>query len=271
MKCDVCGTQIPIGSNECPNCGYKYRTSSTNTYDASSQNHQHIKTGYEKTKPTYQKSSYQTKQYHFPIKALAISLGSIFSIIFILLIIIPFIFGIIEGIKEITNSSIFEQTIEEGYIDDGTVSMALKEENQLVDLFTNQMMLEDIEIDEYVNDQASYASVCVDGFDNEDYYALTANYCENQCVGREITIIWDSKESIRQGEVSVNRDLWNQLAEYTGMDAFEYFNKYRTQMILEDDEYIYSDSNKYDILISETKENGYYCIYYSISNIWEID
>lgn len=271
MKCDVCGTQIPIGANECPNCGYKYRISSTNTYDASSQNHQHIKAGHEKTKPTYRNVSYQTKQHHFPIKAITISIGVIFSIIFILLIVIPFIFGIIDGIKEITSPRVFQQTIDEGYMIDSTLSMALEEENKIVDLFSYQMGLEDVDVDEYVSDQTShaYASVCVDGFDNEDYYALTSHFYENQCIGREITIMWDSEESIRQGDVYVNQEIWNQLKEYTGIDVYDYFHKYRTQMVLENDEYIFNDSYVYDIYISETKEDGYYSIYYSISNIWE--
>lgn len=44
MKCDVCLTTIPIGENECPNCGYRIKKESLiSSFDVDSFNHEHIK------------------------------------------------------------------------------------------------------------------------------------------------------------------------------------------------------------------------------------
>ena len=42
MKCDICFTPIPVGSYECPKCGYKYRK--TTTIKSSTFDFDHIET-----------------------------------------------------------------------------------------------------------------------------------------------------------------------------------------------------------------------------------
>lgn len=281
MKCDVCGTKIPIGSNECPNCGFKYGKNSFSTYDASGDTHEHIRVT--PKRPSFSKVS---KPHYKPLKTYAHRNGNNRHVRAVMLIVIVvFLMSAASAIIPIFLNDIsfdwngsddytdmtFQEVIDEGY-DDGTVEMALEAQEELVSLLEDKLGLENVYTDEYINEysRGMYANITVSG-DKDGYdYSVGTSFEANENLKREVTITWSGDKSIRDTrQFEMDQDVLDVLGDYIGIDIYQEASLNRKNMTLDvndENRYVYSRYDDYDIYLSESLYSDKYHFYLSIGN-----
>lgn len=282
MKCDVCGTKIPIGSNECPNCGFKYGKNSFSTYDASGETHEHIRVT--SKKPIFHKPS---KPQYRPLKVNApknLKNNQIKGMLIVVIVVFIFMSASSIMIPIFLNdfsfdwyssgdydNMTFQEVIDEGY-DDGTVEMALEEQEELVSLLEDKLGLENVDTDEYINEYSSgmYASITVSGDKDGYYYSVDSSFEAGENKKRGVTISWSGEKSIRNTRQFVmDKDVLDILGNYVGVDIYQQASMNRKNMIADEDDenrYVYSHYDDYDIYLSESLYGDKYHFYISIGN-----
>lgn len=276
MKCDVCGTKIPIGSNECPKCGYKYGKSSVNTYDASGQTHEHIQTVQVKDiahrvyKPITKKPSSKKSSSKKKTSAITTVILTMIIICVVITLAIPamlFYFLDDDISWEVPNELSMVERVEEGYDEDGTCALALAEEDILMQLFDDELNMENIDFDEYVDtfQSETYATITFYGTKNECDYCITATFEAGALTKKNITLTWDQEKSMRdqKNQWCFDRATFDVMSEYMDMNIYQVIDENRLSMSKDADSarYVYSDYSDIDIYLSEAVVDyyHYYC------------
>lgn len=288
MKCDVCLTKIPLGQNECPNCGYLIKPVHTNSYDADSKNHEHIKTNTNYLKSRTKKliiDDHPTMKQHKTIingKTQNNSFIVKFFIVFFFGIscfsfIIPAFHNVIDfnfnvddevNIDELDDLS-FQQVIDQNK-DDGTVELSLESENELVD-YLNYNNYTDINVNEYCYysgyDQSIRTSFNIDANKNNIHYYITVAHADNALSEKSIVFSGNYDKNINISNFNLKKGYIKDICEHLELyDAFQTLKECHTEMKKEDDEYKYSNYDDAKIYMSEQYHDSslpYYSFYYS--------
>lgn len=241
MKCDVCGTKIPIGSHECPNCGYK-NGQYASRYDVTSTTHEHIQ--------------YSSKR--------SVDVNKIKRIIVLVII----VFGVGCLVVSVAFSMFyknkegltFQSAIDNGY-DNGTVALALEAEQELTRTFS----VYDPHIQEYYfkeNDRvfAQFGiSYDVDGIG----YRIIHSFENNEVSMSQFEINGYTDTGIQNNDW-VNKDVVNQIGDYFHYDqAYEDFNEMRLSNQVGGHESMKGNwkLNIYQDDVSTEEERLYYFVY----------
>lgn len=265
MKCDVCGTKIPLGSHECPKCGYKIPTSHA-TYDAKSPTHEHIK-----PKTKFQKPKKDLSQYHLPQHNMTIKIILIVLIVICLLgTFIPIVHTRYSISENYSNIMTIQEAIDNNY-DDGTLTMALEYKNDIQDLMQNTFALEDITESEEVSfDYGVYAHFMLYGYKNDGSYTVSVTFENNELFYATLSIYNQADVSIRSSNVlEQEKEFVNLMSQQFGVESvFDSLQEATHQMIEDPDEenhwyFDYRDNSPF--YISERYDDYLDCYYYYLS------
>lgn len=267
MRCDVCDTLIPLGQDECPNCGYKIPKKKIGAYDASSITHEHIQSEPVHPKKTRLKQS--TLQTPKKIKK-GLTIGVIVGIVVSLITsIVPIIFEVVDVFNEPeTNYEelTFEEVLNEN--DNELIAMALEKENQVVQ-FLEENGYEDIEVTEDSDD--FYASFSISSFKNNCHYYIDFSYADVELQSKGMTISGSVEGTTNRTNLLIQESDIKELADYLGIDnAYQtlkdnHGSMKRTEDMLE--KYRYSNYDDYKIYMIEEVHGGdepYLSFYYSL-------
>lgn len=285
MKCDVCGTKIPLGTNECPNCGYKMKTSSVQSFDASGKTHEHIQS--QKT-PSYHatklndvivntkrkiRPSHVKKSKFSGFKALLIA---VIVLVMVGNIAVPIFINNIgdhfssEEVGNFDDMS-FQDIIDEGY-DDGTVQKALDERIKTEEFVSNELGLEDIQIHEYCDQYSEelYTSFYVEGSYKDVLYQIKCSKSSNTQSHYEMLISGSSSQSVRDiDHFPLDEDITNKIGEYIQVyGAYNLISSNCLNMEKDnesEDRYVYSRYENPYMYLSESHYSEYH-FYFSVSN-----
>ncbi|MEG0366269.1 MAG: hypothetical protein RR585_05510 [Coprobacillus sp.] len=224
MKCDVCGTKIHVGQHECPNCGYKIKQVHTSVYDASGNNHEHIKSSQPKRfnyDSTLKETIRQTMNLTQNVQNK--KLQSIIAIIIAVVVL-----GIVSviAVPQFMNKQVnpyeymsFEQVIEQGD-DDGSIAMAVKREKELSS-FMKEVGFQDIEMNESVSyyDKSIYASLSGNGYYNNILYRITLDFSQKTCFSQIVNISFETETSLREKQsLGIDKDFYNKVLSFIGIE-----------------------------------------------------
>lgn len=267
MRCDVCDTLIPLGQDECPNCGYKIPKKKISAYDANSTTHEHIQSEPVHPKKTRVKQS--TLQTPKKVKK-GLTITVIIGIVVTLITsIVPIIFEVVDVFNEPeTNYEdlTFEEVLDDN--DDGTVAMALEKENQIVQ-FLEENDYEDVEVTE--DSDEFYASFYINALKNECHYSIDFSYANEELQTKEITISGAVEGTTNRTKLLIQESDIKELADYLGIEkAYQILKDNhglmkRTEDLLE--QYRYSNYDDYKIYMIEGVHDGdepYLSFYYSL-------
>jgi len=268
MKCDVCGTKIPLGSRECPNCGYKYGTSHVNTYDASGEDHDHIQVKPKNVRYQSKSSKQVNNRKQYKSSQILVRFFVICSVLYVF-------YGIISSNIELSNKEkiyneemTIQSAIDEGH-DDGTLEMALEYEEELIDFADNILELEDIMVNEYVStNYGVYASVSVSGYEGEGHYNIDATFNEATLASVSLTIYNSDQESMRTSNtLEKEKDLIEKFGSHYHQEQLFDRVLLASHQLVEDESdkerWIYNNKEDRSLYISEKYEDyselyGYY-------------
>ncbi len=268
MKCEVCGTKIPIGSHECPQCGYKWKDDHINTFDVSSVKHDHIRVEgvHQESKPYFSK---KRNQNDFPKWFYIAVMGVIIAII--LSVAVPFIITRFQ-LSHYENMS-FTQLIDNGYDDTSVVSQAKEDEENALDFFRNELKLEDVDVEENSykdgNDLMDL-SFEVTGQKNATTYGIKYQYDNNKVTMHEMFTMGKTQSSLRYKDTQeFDEDILLSIGNYIKIySVTSQMEKARLLMKNEGNHYMYTESIN-DINIYMTEEikpskssSGVYYEYY---------
>lgn len=278
MKCDVCLTNIPLGEDTCPNCGYKIRVDHASSYNVSDKTHNHIqmKSNYVKkrVKNTLDKPTNQRGKY----------LSRIILIVLVIVIGLSFVSALFSTFSQIVDSHemsfetdeyenlTYVEIIENDDDYDGTVEMALDDEEQIVG-YLEDNNYQDVAVDETVSnsDFGLSASTFITATKGNYLYTLTRHYRASEYEGVNFAI---------SGEFTTDRNVFilkeneiKGIADYIGVNsAYSLLKSSHGKMVKLDNEneykytYYKGDVNVY---MSEKYEGNtdepYYWFYYSLS------
>lgn len=272
MRCDVCDTKIPPGSDRCPNCGYRIRDNSMATHS------QTISTEYPEPK------IFQTKRKRKINKENIFQTGKQFSsykkvLYFIILVsvVISFVGSMISKMSTNDYSENYTshsgESFQEGLdlgIDDGTIQMAMDSEDELKAFFNDELLITNVDITEdyYDFSDSVSARVNVYGYDGNFSFDLSMTYQYQQLTHQSITLSWNSEESIRKNPVNLDLEKIEKINERFDVDIIAMIDAYKSKMVVdENDETVYvvseynEDSNFY---LSESDNENSYFVYLSI-------
>lgn len=264
MKCDVCGTKIPLGSYECPNCGFRYKNENDQSFHTVSSTHEHIRV------PIRNKTTYSTP------KRTGQNLGERLRIIKILMIftmsmiiIGAFVFSIMtvpvkyNSYNELENMT-FEEILDAGY-DDGTVKKAMEKYEEV-----KELMIDSLGINEFYTDHLCdqfedyiYASFIIEGTKDGVTYGIRCYFNGEQESYYDLNISGSSKISIMESsEMPIDKDIVNKIGNYMRIDdAYEQINRARLEMTYEpgsDNRKVYQSYLGPSIYLSESQYMGEY-------------
>lgn len=278
MKCDVCLTPIPLGKDECPNCGYKIKTTHINTYDASGKGHDHIQVH----SKNIQKRVMNKQTSYKNMKTIKQIIVMTLSIIVLIGAFAPVIVSLLGNI-DIFNEDIsvyedlsYEEAIEEGYDEDNTISSAYLFEDDLKE------MMEDLEysditcyehINKYDEDASLTAYTSVSGYKNDYRYQVIVTHQEGERRSIEYTISGKMDQKIERTQFPLSQDMVNELGNFYFEDAYQVLaDKHKDMKQNEDNENIYSiyeNDKNIRVYLSEEyykdRKPPYYYVYYSIT------
>ena len=264
MKCDVCGTKIPIAESTCPNCGYRVKKDVVQSFDASNKTHEHIRTQSTKTyvKPNIpDMSMFQTPKW-------IIGIAVAFVVAVIIMTVLPLL------LKSSRSSSDWSEMTFQEVIDlgegEGTIELAQSSLEKVQNLMSNTLHIEDIYTHEYCSDydDSVNASFSVQGYSQDVYYSVNYTYVDRELLSSELTISGTSQKSIKDLEtLPMNKDIVTKLGDYMDIhNAYEYFDQGRLKLVkLKDynDQYEYVHSQNPYVFIHEKvysrNEFEYYC------------
>lgn len=280
MKCDVCQTQIPLGSDECPNCGYKIRENHVQTFDASGVTHEHIRVP--KAKPTKrtQKTDYnQHRKKGRTMRTVVIFIVVIISVVTMVCggIIIPImmssdIFNDNESYHTYEDMT-FTDMVNEGIDKNDTISH-IQDYAESLKTFLNKQGISDLSENEYCSafGDRLIANYHVNGSKNDILYSVEVTFTSDEGLSnRGLIISYSSEKSMRKGNVLFSKEDVNAIGDYLDIsNAYDILNNSRTKMKKDKDNenrYVYSDYDDLSIYLSEEyydRKEPYYFHYYSV-------
>lgn len=274
MKCDVCQTNIPIGDDSCPNCGYKIRKEHVNIYDASGKTHNHIQTrsNYIKsrTKLSLDKPSNRNRKSIVKtviiLMCIAITLGFVTSVFVSLR-------NLMKGNHDYEVNKYedltYTEIVENGNDYDGTVEEALDYEKDLMD-YLEMNDYQNVKVNETVNDSdyGLQTITYIESDKNNYHYTVIVSHQEMELTRVELTISGQFETPRKQLILSEN-DV-KDIAEYIEIySAYSIISSSYAKMEKSGNEYKYSDyTGDTNIYMSERYydvKKPYYSFYYSVS------
>lgn len=242
MRCDVCDTKIPPGSDTCPNCGYRMRKS----HVSSTSVHQ-TKTTTEYPEPeVFQKRQWKVRK---PQYRTAQNISSYFKKMLIVIVIIgvivnfaPLIVGVVneftssEEISTISGES-FEEGIDNGY-DDGTMDYALTYEQDIESFLEDTLQLEEVDVNEsysIYDDEGVQAYANISGYDDIMNVTVALTFYEQTLERQSITISWNNEGSIRENPLSLDENKLNIMNEKFDIQIQDTLLEYAPLMEPEED------------------------------------
>lgn len=299
MKCDVCLTKIPIGQNECPNCGFVVKKNHVNTYDASGNTHEHIqvqskslqnrlkniKTQQQTIQRTLQSSTNKKQAYQQMAQSVYGSLktknkkkksskkGILFIVIFCIFmtigIIMPVAIAFISEFEFDNDVSYvydnFEDMIDSGIDEYGSIELANTEQVELKKYLEDHSFT-NIENRDYYDDNFSSARSQVDAYRNDIHYRIIMNYEDGKRSLVEITLS-GFVDSTDRSQLAVQKDDISIITDYLNISSLYNHLSYGHSRMTTDNSksYTYSNYDGEDTYMSETVYDDYYSFYYSSS------
>lgn len=274
MRCDVCDTKIPPGSDRCPNCGYRIRENSIATHS------QAISTEYPEPKVFQTKRKRQSKinkQNLFNTRKQFSSYKKVLAFIILVSVVISFVGSMISKMstndysENYTSHSgeSFQEAIDQG-LDDGTIQMAMDSEDELKAFFNDELLMTNVDITEdyYEFSDSVSAGVNVYGYDDDFTFDLRLTYQYQQLTHQSITLSWNSEESIRKNPFHLDSQKIEKINERFDVDIEEIIEKYKSKMVVDENDetvYVASEYNENNnIYLSESVNEKNYFIYLSI-------
>lgn len=268
MKCDVCGTKIPLGESICPNCGYRVKKDAVTSFDASQQSHEHIRIKSTKRKASTHIPFTMTDMSSFQTPKWIIGIVVAFVVAAIIMIVIPTFSQYSDNFNDWSEMS-FQEVIDLGE-GEGTVELAKSSLEEVKNFMSHTLQLEDVSSHEYCShyDDSIQASFSVYGYYNDVYYSVNYAYDNKQLLSTDLMVSGSSQESIKDLEVlPMDKNIVTKLGEFMNIqDVYESFDQGRLKIVkLEnsEDEYGYSHSESPYIFINEKVHSAndyeYYC------------
>lgn len=274
MRCDVCDTKIPPGSDRCPNCGYRVRESSIATHK------QAISTEYPEPEVFQTKRKRQRKintQNIFQTRKQFSSYKNVISFIILVSVVIGFVGSMISKMSvrnydsNVTSYSggSFQEGLDLG-IDDGSIQMAMDSEGELTSFFYDELLISDVEINEnyYYFSNSVSASVNVYGYDDDFSFDLSMTYQNQRLYHESITLSWNSEESIRENPIQLDSQKIEKINERFDVDIEKIIETYRLKMVVDENDetvYVASEYNENNnIYLSESVNEKDYFVFLSI-------
>lgn len=266
MKCEVCGTKIPIGTNECTNCGYKFKDSHINTFDISSKTHEHIQT---------QKVS----QYNKSNRSRGIITAIV--IVFILMLLIPFsvsryIFN--NEINYHNNEDSFQELINQGYDENGVIRQAVDDAQDAENYLRNNLKLNEVETnqDHYKdNGELRSYSFEVTGYKDDIYCGINYSYYQGKLESQNFFLLGNSTKRFYGSELSQQQEsLVKSFGQFVGdNDVFHKIEQANQKMIkneYQENEYIFNDYiDNVHIYLTERDEGESSYHYYISATLYD--
>jgi hypothetical protein len=272
MRCDVCGTKIPIGSYECPQCGYKYEKSHVTTYDASKEHHNHIQVTYKdlqkKLNQDIQERVNKVSQRAMPNSRKSFMI----FLISILCVVSAFSVSVLLLTRRYQESPQqdhlkFHQAVEQGLDENDTLLIAIDYEDNLVDFMENTLQLKDVYAYETLwGEDPLEAYLSVDGYLNEGCYTFNADFSNGEVSNETIIIENYDEQGIHQSkEMRLEKELLDDIGIYYYNDTQLYDkvkDSFHNIKEVADGKWESYVNDEYSIyFVEELEEDGYryYC------------
>ncbi len=267
MRCDVCDTKIPPGSDTCPNCGYRIRKSHVSSTAVNQ-----TKTSTEYPEPEVfqnrrkrvrrNRTQYRTNQnvssYIKRILVVIVIAGVIANIV-------PLIIGVVdhlsfsEEVSTISGES-FEEGINDGY-DDGTMDYALTYEQDIESFLKDNLQLEEVDVNEnyYIyEDEGVQAYTNISGHDDRMNVTVALTFYGQTLERQNITISWNNDGSIQEFPLSLDDNKLNMMNDKFNTQIQDTISKYAPLMETDEDDktrHVVSDyTDNSSLYLSETVE-----------------
>lgn len=232
MKCEVCGTEIPTGEVECPECGNKLEVT-----------HQEI---------------VQTKKRNDHNKKALLICGSIILIILIYVLaaydFAPRSSGPIERLT-------YQQTIDRGY-DDGSIQVAIDKQKDVEEFIYNALDLQNIKSSQYCLSDGNTTIVCfyVEGMLESNQYSISYSVVNKQLKTSRLEVYGTNNKSIQTlSNIPIDETIMNKMGDYIEINqAYSLLNKAREKMAKDKNDqkrYIYINQENPEISIIENQES----------------
>lgn len=277
MKCDVCLTNIPLGQNECPNCGFKMKVNHVNTFDASGKDHNHIQVKSKYIKSRVQTPKRQNRTQQKPIITKIIFIFIILSIVFqvlstVFLGVNSFIRNSYVTINEEDYVDLtFEDVLNEDMDENGTVECASETKDDIIQMLDDNGY-EDISTGErcykYSVESSLRAYLDVDTYKDERHYQIHYVFTEGYEESVEMVVSGNQSGKISKKDFCLKETDVTEITDYVGIDnAYNYLKNAHMNMQKDDDNsYKYSNYDGPNIYMNEefndSSESYYY--YYLI-------
>lgn len=282
MKCDVCFTNIPMGKDRCPNCGYKIRKKYVSSYDASGKTHNHIQ-----TKSKYMNSRVQHSLKQPSREKLLFIVRTIMVIIGISIIIgcASAIFLSLNHIGENENVEVvdmnpdlenlsFEDIVGNGYDYDGTVEITMEYKDDLL-AYLHEMNYSNIGVSEQAYDGSFGLETIlyVDFYNHHYHFEVAIHHQQAELTKAELNI--SGKFETGRNQLILKEDDVRAIADYIGIDsAYSLLCDFHKKMTKSNDAYEYrSYTDELDVYMSEKYYNmkdPYYWFYYSLTKDFDV-
>ena len=275
MKCDVCLTNIPLGQDTCPNCGYTIKPNHINTYDASGRSHEHIQVQskymqsrvnniYDKPKKKNTLDRPKNKQ----LKKFIISMIIGIMVATIVIGVAAIVFTIDSFEEEIIEELSYQEVIDHGDDEDATIENAQLFEKDFVD-YLKQHNYEDIRVEENVKDYDSIlARTNIDAYKDDYHYSMTVSHQEGEIVEKRLVISGRFDGQINRTQFQLKEKEVKEITDYIGIDqAYQTLKSAHSKMEKDDNQYLYSNYDGPNLYLSEKyykTSEPYYWFYYSI-------
>lgn len=280
MKCDVCLTNIPLGDNRCPNCGFLMRTDHITTFDVSDDDHAHIEVTTKsklrqdllKKKPTFT----ELKKYQKRMPDRKTGNMSIKIFLIIMVIIITMVVSIVGAIiSELDydytfNNLTFSEVIEQDY-DDGTVLQAIEYKQSFI-TYLEDNAYQDISVVEYCNqyeDEPIQAYMNIETTKDNIQYIIDLSFSSNALQSYTLTLTGKNNIKHDRTNFPFEPNQIEVISNYLGIDnCYNVLKASYGLMKIDGDEYKYTSNNHRNVYMVEElqKDKESYSFYYSISN-----
>lgn len=275
MRCDVCDTKIPPGSNICPNCGYRVRESSTATHK------QTISTEYPESEvfKAKRKRKFKVNQETL-FKTTRQTTKYIYVIIFIIVLsfAMPLIGAFLFDSQTSSNNAFstedvsgesLQEGMDSGY-DDGTMQIALDYKDELMSFFNDELLFEDIDSREnyYIFDDDLITHINVYGYESTLSLTVSLQFQQQQPQHQVVVLSWNNQGSIQNNPISIDSKKLEKINDKFDVDIVGVIDEYKSKLEVDEEDqtrYVVSEYNDdRDIYFSETVEEDESFVYLSI-------